>query len=117
MDAFLPFQTNFACTHTKKECFSLSFLNSAEIFYASMQNYVLSEEQLRENGYPLPVPSSPGEATIERSDRYRSPKIEPVGPNGTLQDLNFVSIYQECTCYIMYVHVLVEKYNGNTLKP
>ena len=55
-----------------------------------MHSYLLTEEQLVENGYPRPT-GDPGVASIVRKPDDVS-DIKPVGPNGTVYV--FVS-----TCY------------------
>lgn len=53
-----------------------------EIFIQYMHSYLLTEEQLAENGYPRPT-HDPGVASIVRKPDDVS-DIKPVGPNGTV---------------------------------
>jgi len=52
-----------------------------EIFVQYMHSYLLTEEQLVQNGYPRPT-SDPGVASIVRKPDDNSSDIKPVGPNG-----------------------------------
>ena len=52
---------------------------TSELFYAKMWSYVLSDDQLHENGYPRPT-AKPGVAAINR-ERMTIPEIKQVGPN------------------------------------
>ena len=55
---------------------------SADVFYHSLLNYALSEEQLVANGYPRPT-NEMGVASINMEGRDSStPLPEPVGENG-----------------------------------
>ena len=55
-------------------------VHTAPLFYSHMQNYVLTEEQLRENGYPRPTGQA-GQATIHRDSQQAVGEIRAVGPN------------------------------------
>ena len=67
--------THFLSFHTHTHAHT----STAALFYSHMQNYVLSEDQLRENGYPRPT-AKPGEASIHRNSQQSS-EIRPIGPN------------------------------------
>ena len=56
--------------------------HTAPLFYSHMKTYLLSEDQLRDNGYPRPT-SRLGEATIHRGEASTSQanEIRTVGPN------------------------------------
>ena len=51
----------------------------APLFYNHMKSYLLTEDQLRDNGYPRST-SRQGEASIQR-ELAQSDQIHPVGPN------------------------------------
>ena len=51
-----------------------------------MRAYVLTEDQLVENGYPRPT-AEEGVATIHWREGEAPPEIQPVGPNGQLNHL------------------------------
>ena len=59
----------------------LSSLVTDEIFIRYMHSYLLTEEQLVENGYPRST-GEPGVASIVRKPDDVN-DIKPVGPNGT----------------------------------
>ena len=70
----------FVIFHTHTHTLTHSYTHTAPLFYSHMQNYVLSEDQLRENSYPRPTAKA-GEATIHRDSSQQSSEIRPVGPN------------------------------------
>lgn len=57
----------------------------APIFYSLMKSYLLTKEQLIENGYPQPT-SKDGVASIKWDKD--TPTIQPVGLNGTTQTID-----------------------------
>jgi len=57
------------------------YFTTDEIFIQYMHSYLLTEEQLVENGYPRPT-SDIGVASIVRKPDDNSSDIKPVGPNG-----------------------------------
>ena len=40
--------------------------SAGEAFYKNIQKYVLSEEELEENGYPFPDPEEKGKAIVKK---------------------------------------------------
>ena len=69
----------------KCEVFSVNISCSATLLHSQLVQYLLTEDQLVENGYPRST-KEPGMASINR-DRDRdtaTPELLPVGPNGTM---------------------------------
>eukprot|EP00118_Oscarella_pearsei_P013241 m.103810 g.103810 ORF g.103810 m.103810 type:complete len:98 (+) comp37192_c0_seq19:1018-1311(+) len=63
-----------------------------ELFYKRLESYLLSEEELRENGYPRPHPSNPMVSQIE-SKQSASRSLHPATPlsdaGGSQKELPF----------------------------
>ena len=69
-------------------------LHTAPLFYDRMKDYLLSEDQLVENGYPRQT-SQAGEASIHRDVGSQGSEIRPVGPNAVQ--------HRCCRCSKMFI--------------
>ena len=72
-----------------------------------MHSYLLTEEQLVENGYPRPT-NDPGVASIVRKSDDVS-DIKPVGPHGTVESI-CVWLIKLCYCSQYIIAYVLLKY-------